>query len=379
MTWLGGNATPSVIGLGEFPGVTNYVPGNDSSAWHTGVSSFERVQYDEVYDGIDLEFYGRGGKIEFDWIVAPFVDPSQITLVYAGMDHLSLDSGGNLVVAAGNQQLVQHAPVVYQVVAGQQREVAGSDRLGDERTVRFELGAYDPSLPLVIDPVLDYSTYFGGSDNDYGWDMAADSAGNTYVIGTTMSSDLAGGSGPDTQNHRAFVAKFTPQGQLAYMTMLGPTPNFDASGYADSVGMQVVVGPDGLPLVSYATTESATLELESGGLLPLPGTNLLHFAKLSELGVPVFDTTAPVLDTLGYFPPYGFTDVPDGGRHSRRDLCNLRGGPPDVRGWRPCSTRSSPRWRRTGRSSSRDICSESPRPSPWTAQEHLRRSDDLPR
>ena len=161
------------------------------------MSIFDRVRYDEVYNGIDLEFYARGENIEFDWIVAPSVDPSQITMRYSGMDDLSLDDSGDLVFSAGSQQLVQHAPVVYQIVAGEQREVSASYRVGEGGTVQFALGEYDPSLVLVIDPVLTASTYLGGSRNETVRDVATDALGNTYVVGTTHSADFASESVPD--------------------------------------------------------------------------------------------------------------------------------------------------------------------------------------
>ena len=122
MSWLNGRQAAAAEGLDQMPGVTNYVWGDDPSAWRTGIASFERVRYDEVYDGIDLEFYSRGGDIEFDWIVAPHVDPSQITMVYAGMDNLSLDAGGNLVIAAGKPAT---SPARAVRVSGRCRAAAG--------------------------------------------------------------------------------------------------------------------------------------------------------------------------------------------------------------------------------------------------------------
>ncbi|MHB8969784.1 MAG: NF038129 family PEP-CTERM protein [Pirellulaceae bacterium] len=313
MSWLNGREAMAVTGVNQLPGVTNYVRGDDPAAWRTGIASFERVRYDEVYDGIDLEFYGRGGDIEFDWIVAPHVDPAQITMVYAGMDSLSIDAGGNLVLSVGSQQLVQHAPIVYQVSAGQQREVTGSYRLDETGAVRLALGAYDPNLPLVIDPILGYSTYLGGSSNDTAGDVATDAEGNTYVIGTTGSSTIAGqDAGPGM-----FVTKFKPDGQIDYTTTLGPAGRNDLDGFAQSTGEAVAIGPDGLPYVVYLSVE--------GEYLTYTSTHELHTAKLNEAGVPIFDTVVPVPDHVtltapfGHRPPYflgvgGFAvdDVGDG-------------------------------------------------------------------
>ncbi len=310
MSWQGGNDSSNVLGLGELPGVTNDGSGDDPSAWQTGVSNFERVRYDEVYDGIDLEFYGRGGDVEFDWIIDAGIDPSQITMFYTGMDSLSVDAMGNLLVAAGTQQLIQHAPFTYQVVAGQRQEVASSYRLGEGGTVQFALGTYDPSLPLVIDPVLNYSTYFGGARNDSASGIAADADGNTYVIGTTNSTHFAEIAGPDVNLPRAFLAKFGPDGSLAYKTLLGPPPKFDASGYAHSSGRQIVIAPDGSPIVTFRTFETSTIPNDAGGgFLPVPGPHELHIAKFSPDGLPFFDEIATVPDVPGRLDPFDYLNV----------------------------------------------------------------------
>jgi Beta-propeller repeat len=259
-----------------------------------------------------LAFYGRDRDLEFDWIVAPGVDPSQITMAYAGMDSLSLDAEGNLVIAAAGEQLVQHAPVVYQVIAGERQEIASSYRLGATGTVSFALGAYDANVPLVIDPHLAYSTYLGKNRNEYVSDIATDSQGNTYVVGTTQSanltlSDVNNANGID----RGFLTKYLPDGQNDYTTILGPRSNLGPSGYATSQGYAVVIGPDDLLVVSFETTETATIQLQGGAYLPLPGTTVLHVAKVAADGVliPEFDTIAPVLETEGFFQTFSFYGV----------------------------------------------------------------------
>ena len=293
LTWQGGNAAPGLVGLGALPGIANSLSGSGSTGARSGTSSVERVQYGDVYRGIDLAFYGHGKSIEFDWDVAPHADPAQITMVYAGMDKLSLDAGGDLVISAGGQQLVQQAPVVYQVIAGEKREVASSYRLDDRGAVGFALGAYDHNSQLIIDPVIGFSTYFGGSRNDFANGVATDSKGNTYVVGSTKSADLAGGSGPIVSEYRDFIAKFGADGQLAYMRVLGRPSEFDSSGYARSFGRQVAVGPDDLPIVLYESDQGATFPLGDGRILEAPGTRSMHLAKLSEAGSDLFDVIAP--------------------------------------------------------------------------------------
>ena len=324
MTWLGGNTSPSVSGLDEFSGVANSAFFDASSKSESNLSSFNRVKYDEVYDGIDLEFYAHGENIEFDWIVAPLVDPSQITMIYSGMDNLSLDAGGNLVFLNGNQQLVQHAPIVYQVIDGQQHEVAASYRLGDGGAVRFALGRYDPNVALVIDPVLTTSTYLGGSRNETVQDVASDADGNTYVVGTTRSSDLAPDSGGDDGRRRGFVTKLDAEGQIVYTALLGPVDT--DSPYLQSDGDAVTVGPDGSPIVSYELT--AYSEPDAIGVRSITGATR-HLVKLSDEGELIFDTTvaswslgfgsasmAVDQDGSAYLSVQGLDEVPFGTQES---------------------------------------------------------------
>ena len=183
------------------------------------------------------------------------------------------------------------------------REYRRSNRL---RLV-FEL--LEQRLPLT----LSYSTYLGGSNNDYASDIATDSMGNTYVLGTSRSPNLGGVDSPDSGTNRAFLTKFKPDGQIdmTFNAVLGPTPKYDLSGFAESIGWQIVVGKDDLPLISFETFETDTLALDAGGLLPLPGPpRLIHVKKLDASGQPIFDTVAPVLDDKpGRSAPYGFLNV----------------------------------------------------------------------
>ena len=134
--------------------------------------------------------------------------------------------------------------------------------------------------------------------------------GNTYVIGTTKYANLEGIVRPDSGSNRAFLTKFKPDGQIAYMTILGPTPRYDEGGFADSDGWQVVVDPFDLPVVSFMTFETNTYKLLAGGLLPLPGSpEVLHIKKLDAAGQPMWDVIAPVLDTPGHFAPTLFYGV----------------------------------------------------------------------
>ncbi len=164
-------------------------------------------------------------------------------------------------------------------------------------------------LPLT----LGYSTYLGGSQNEVASDIATDSLGNTYVLGTTRSPSLGGVESPDSRTNRVFLTKFKPDGQIDsdFQASIGPTPQFDENGFAESIGWQVVIGPDSLPVVLFETFETDTLALEAGGFLPISGpARQLHIQKIDNTGKPVFETVLPVLDDKpGRSEVYAFRDV----------------------------------------------------------------------
>jgi uncharacterized repeat protein (TIGR01451 family) len=224
-----------VAGRDLLAGVVNRYIGDDPARWRTGVGQFARVRHAGVYEGIDLEFYGNQRRLEYDFLIAPDADPSAIRIRFDGATKLEIDRGGDLLlhVDAG-PPLRQQAPVSYQVVAGVRTAVSSRYvRLGD-REVGFDLGAYDRSAPLTIDPVLVYSTYFGGTSEENIHDIALDPAGNIYVTG--RSQDLAGfpttpgafqptKPGP-TLGTDGFVSKFNAAGTaLVYSTFLGGSSN----------------------------------------------------------------------------------------------------------------------------------------------------------
>ncbi len=164
-------------------------------------------------------------------------------------------------------------------------------------------------LPLT----LGYSTYLGGSQNEVASDVATDTQGNTYVLGTTRSPDLGGVESPDSHTNRVFLTRFKPDGQIDpdFQASIGPTPQFDASGFAESIGWQVAIGNDDLPVVLFETFETDTLALEAGGAIPLAGpAHQLHVQKIDSTGSTMFKTVLPVLDDKpGRSEVYAFRDV----------------------------------------------------------------------
>ena len=163
MGLVGANPVPTISGLDALPGKANYFIGNDPRHWRTDVPTYVKVQYKDVYPGIDLVFYGNQRQLEYDFIVAPSADLTAITLSFDGADQLAIDGKGDLVLQFGDSDLRLQKPLVYQMVNGSKQQIPGNYRLESQHQIRFQVAAYDTSMPLVIDPTLSYSTYLGGS------------------------------------------------------------------------------------------------------------------------------------------------------------------------------------------------------------------------
>jgi uncharacterized protein (TIGR03437 family) len=252
---VGANPRPHVEAVEPLPGRGNYFAGTDRTNWITDIPTFEKVRYSQVYPGIDLLYYGRQGRLEYDFVVAPGADPGAIQLAFTGIRRLRLDAAGDLLLETGPDQIRWHRPVIYQLANGVRKPVQGAFIIKGRRQVGFKVSAYDARLPLVIDPVLTYATYYGGSKNEKARGFAVDSAGNAYFAGYTTSTNLPGVStgyqktyGGQENNlfvtGDAFVAKLNPAGTaLLYASYLGGTASdlglamaIDGSGNAYVTG-----------------------------------------------------------------------------------------------------------------------------------------------
>ena len=253
LQFIGGNPQAVMTGVDPLAGKINYIRGSDPLSWLTEVPAFDRVRVVEVYPGIDLVYYGNQQKLEYDLVVAPGADAGAVCLRVTGADRLELDAQGDLVLSIGTAQLRQHKPILHQVIGGVRRDITGGYRLKDPQTVSFEVGHYDPQWPLIIDPVLSYSSYFGGNRQDTAWDVALDGAGNVYMAGETISSDLPATPGAFQTTYAgaypyaggdAFVAKFDNTcSNLIYMTYLGGSGIDAATAIAvDAGGNAYVTG-----------------------------------------------------------------------------------------------------------------------------------------
>src|SRR5256885_385290 len=162
MNLVGAARKPLVSGLEELPGKANYFIGNDRAQWRTNVPTYAKVHYRNVYPGIDLVYYGNQRQLEYDFVVAPGADPKRIVLGFKGANKLEIDAQGNLVLHAAGGDIRQHKPIVYQEMDGVRTDIEGGYVLKGAKRVGFKLAAFDRNRPLIIDPVLAYSTYLGG-------------------------------------------------------------------------------------------------------------------------------------------------------------------------------------------------------------------------
>ncbi len=162
------NPDPQLIGLDELPGKSNYFIGKDSEKWRTDVPNYAKVRYRDVYPGVDLVYYGNQGQLEYDFVLSPGADPNAIKLDFQGADELEVDGNGDLLLGVAGGQVWSHKPLVYQEANGVRQEISGGYVLQGKHQVGFQVAAYDKNKTLVIDPVLVYSSYFGGSRDEVG-------------------------------------------------------------------------------------------------------------------------------------------------------------------------------------------------------------------
>jgi hypothetical protein len=244
------NPAAKITGTDELAGTSNYFIGNDPEKWRTNIPTYAKVKYEGIYSGIDLVYYGNQRQLEYDFIVAAGADPSRIAFDVSGVKRIRRDGNGNLVLKMGSDDIRWHKPVVYQEKDGARQEIAAQYAITDKTRVGFELGEYDKTRPLYLDPLI-YSTYLGGSNNDSSNAIAVDIAGNAYVVGSTFSSDFPVTPGAfqracsyPCNSADAFVAKLNPSGSaLVYSTYLGGS-GFDSGSCiaVDSAGTAYVTG-----------------------------------------------------------------------------------------------------------------------------------------
>ena len=249
MKLLGASAKAEVTGQDQLPGKSNYFIGNDPKKWHTDVPQYAKVRYANVYPGVDLVYYGNQRELEYDFVVQPGADPNLIRLRIEGAQNLRLKHG-NLVLTSAAGEVHLCRPLIYQETNGRRHEISGTYVMKSKNEAGFRISDYDPTRALIIDPVLAYSTYLGGSNFTNGWSIAVDISGHAYVTGATQSPDFPMANAIQSTKrgcpscYDAFVSKFNPDGTaLIYSTYLGGSIDDEARGIAvDSVGNAYVTG-----------------------------------------------------------------------------------------------------------------------------------------
>ena len=226
MKFVGGDDAARVIGIERLAGKSNYLIGNDPEKWRTNVRTYSKVKCEQVYKGIDVVYYGNRRQLEYDLIVAPGADFKPVRIAFTGAKSIRTDNRGDLVLETESGEVRQASPFAYQEIGERRKPVAARYVIEGNREVGFTVGEYDANLPLIIDPVLSYSSFLGGDGLDTGTDIALDSSGNIYVAGTTASTNFPVTPGtlkpPLTGfDADAFITKLNPAGtEIIYSTYL---------------------------------------------------------------------------------------------------------------------------------------------------------------
>ncbi len=273
---------PQISAAGSVATRTHYIRGRDPSKWVSDAPHFEKVRYSGLYAGIDALFYDNQGSLEYDLIVAPGADPKQIKLSVTGGSSVRVGPDGELIVGTDQGEIKQLAPRIYQEHDGARQAISGRYSV-EGRLARIEIGAYDPTRTLVIDPVLIYSTYLGGTatgQNNQFYDIAADSSGNIYVTGQTGADDYPLANPIQDTNmggtNEAVVSKIDPTGSfLIYSTYIG--------GESNETGWGIAVGADGCAYVG-GRSSSDDFPITDGAFEDECTVNCPFVLKLSPMG-----------------------------------------------------------------------------------------------
>ena len=267
MRFEGANPAGQINATDRLLKKTNYFIGSDPKKWRANVPSYARVKYADIYPGVDLIFYGNQRQLEYDFVVAPGADPKAIRLALEGARKLRISARGDVVLSVAGGEVVLQKPVVYQMLKGQRHEISGRYILTKDRRVSFSVPSYDRSEPLILDPVLNYSTYLGGSSDEGGggsqsFGIAVDANGNVFVAGTTFSTDFpttaanAYNAGPLASNPsgEVFVTEMNPTGTAElYSTYLAGA---NLTGTGGEFGVALALDPAGKIYVTGLTFSS---------------------------------------------------------------------------------------------------------------------------
>ncbi len=296
------NAGTKPVGEEPLPGTVNYFIGNDRAKWRTNIPTYGKVRYPGIYPGIDLVYYGNQQQLEYDFVAAPRVDPQPIRLEFSGAKSVRLIAKGNLALTTAHGTLLFRKPAAYQMIDGRRYPVAAEFAPLGRRTFGFRLGRYDHSQPLTIDPVLEYSTFLGGSGGSGASAIAVDGSGDVYLAGmastgfpVTAGAFQTTDNGAANQVDNAFVTKLNPTGTaLVYSTYLGGSGGDSGNGLAvDSAGNAYLTGSTystDFPVTqgAFQTTNAGTANQVSNAFITKlnpAGTVLVYSTYLGGSGI----------------------------------------------------------------------------------------------
>ena len=318
----GANAGSTIEPLDLKPGRSNYFHGSDPRNWKTGIRRYGRVRYDRVYPGVDLVYYGDGDHLEYDFIVAPGASADRIEMEFAGARELTIDARGDLVLDTTAGAVVQRKPSTYQLDGERRIPVSGRYVRRGARRVAFELGAYDRSKELVIDPTVAFSTYLGGGLLDWASAIALDQMGNPgccrrhafYGLPNDSESD----SGADTSiRRRIYITKFSADGStMLFSTFLSGTFGGDQANAVtfDTQGNIYITGRTSD--VDFPTTPGAYQLMAGDGMtgfvakLSADGSQLLYSTYLSATAGQIQVTPSGIaVDDAGAAYVTGYTQT----------------------------------------------------------------------
>ncbi len=220
---LNSNPTSKISAKNPLKGRSNYLFGNNPDKWLKDIPHYGKIKCEDVYSGIDLEYYGKGSQLEYDFIVTPGSDPDQIKFEIAGAEDIRINAVGDLIIAVNEGSLIMKSPDIYQNIDGTKEPVSGRYVVNQDKEVSFKIDDYALNRTLIIDPVLVYSTYLGGNSVDGGFGIDTDSDGNIYVTGASASSQFAGKQKPvGSGDYNVFVLKLDPSANsIIYVSFFG--------------------------------------------------------------------------------------------------------------------------------------------------------------
>ncbi len=329
MKLVGGRPSPVMTGVDELPGKVNYLVGNDPKAWHTGVPLYSQVRAEQVYPGVDLVFHGDDRQLEYDLVVSPGTDPNRIAFLITGAKRMELDHAGDLVLHTDRSQIRMHKPLIYQPVGAARRPVDGAFALTASGKVSFQLGTYDRTQPLVIDPRIKYATFLGGAGSDSGGGIVLDTTTNPnapkmYIPGSTNAittfpekSTLIGSSPGGT--HYVYLAKVDPlltgAASLDYLTFIGGNVSFAGTTGCDT-------GPSGFALdTSLGATSVQPVIVGATNCRNYPVTTTTHTGGANDIFVTRLMPSGAKIDLSIFFGGNG--QEPAGGSESLDSSGNI--------------------------------------------------------